>query len=162
LEVKTSGGIDFGTLTCLWIKPNTNGNVFVVVKASLGKGTSVHAIDRIEFDEPIDMSLDKLDQLLLDSGFEYLSKWSREREEYKLNDEVTICLDCSAGYGYAAEFESVVDEGETFNDVKSMLFEVMKEFEVEEASQDRLERMFEYYNQNWSEYYGTDKVFVLE
>ena len=38
----------------------------------------------------------------------------------------------------------------------------MKDFEVEELSQDRLERMFSFYNNNWSDYYGTEKIFNIE
>jgi hypothetical protein len=29
-------------------------------------------------------------------------------------------------------------------------------------AQERLERMFAHYNQNWPEYYGTTKVFIIE
>jgi len=38
----------------------------------------------------------------------------------------------------------------------------MTKLDVEELPQDRLERMFAYYNKNWPEYYGTEKIFVIE
>jgi hypothetical protein len=38
----------------------------------------------------------------------------------------------------------------------------MKNLGVEELSQERLQRMFDYYNKNWAEYYGTDKTFSIE
>ncbi len=37
----------------------------------------------------------------------------------------------------------------------------MNKLKCEELAQDRLERMFEHYNKNWPEYYGTEKVFLI-
>lgn len=39
---------------------------------------------------------------------------------------------------------------------------IMARVGVEELDQERLARMFEHYNENWSEYYGTDKTFTIE
>ena len=58
-----------------------NGEVKLVIKASVDDTTSENGIIRMEFEENLDMELDELDQLLLDSGFEYQAKWSRLREE---------------------------------------------------------------------------------
>jgi len=102
-----------------------------------------------------------LDQVLFDAGFSYQAKWSREREEYKLGD-INICLDKNAGYGYLAEFEAVLEDASETEEAKERIYELMKRMEVEELGQDRLARMFEYYNNNWQDYYGTDKVFTLE
>jgi adenylate cyclase class IV len=145
--------------------------VILVIKATAGKDESANGVVRMEFEQEVDMSLDELDQKLLDSGLEYQAKWSREREEYKIND-ISICLDKNAGYGYLAEFESVVDTDETLADassgvtkheeVKSEIYSLMKEFGIEELQQDRLARMFDYYNKNWEKYYGTDNIFVIE
>lgn len=38
------------------------------------------------------LSLDALDALSLASGFSYQAKWSRNREEYQM-DDVAVCLD---------------------------------------------------------------------
>jgi len=38
----------------------------------------------------------------------------------------------------------------------------MKRAGLEELDQARLARMFAYYNAHWSEYYGTEKIFVIE
>jgi hypothetical protein len=38
----------------------------------------------------------------------------------------------------------------------------MQELDLKELSQDRLERMFKFYNENWRDYYGTEKVFNIE
>jgi hypothetical protein len=38
----------------------------------------------------------------------------------------------------------------------------MKSVGAEELNQDRLARMFAFYNAHWPEYYGTEKVFTVE
>ena len=140
---------------------DTDGEVKLVVKASIGSDTSSNGISRMEFEEKMDITLDKLDKLLLDAGLKYQAKWSREREEYKLND-INVCLDRNAGYGYLAEFEKVVPDPNLSDSIKQELLAVMKGFGVVELPQDRLERMFSYYNNNWKDYYGTDKIFNIE
>lgn len=134
--------------------------VLLVVKASIDSGTSSNAVSRMEFESEMNMPLDKLDRLLLDAGLEYQAKWSREREEYKLND-TNICLDKNAGYGYLAEFEKVVADRDLADSIRKELLEMMEDFGVEELPQDRLERMFAHYNKNWRDYYGTDKIFNI-
>lgn len=151
-----SEGSDFSVRT-----RDTDGEVRLVIKASIGKDTSSNGVSRMEFEDTVAMSLDDLDKLLIDAGLEYQAKWSREREEYKLND-VSVCLDRNAGYGYLAEFEKVVSNRNLADTVKAELLGMMKEFEVDELPQDRLERMFAYYNSNWKDYYGTEKIFNIE
>jgi adenylate cyclase class IV len=73
-----------------------------------------------------------------------------------------VCLDKNAGYGYLAEFETVTEDKESVANVKKELEEFMKEVECVELQQDRLARMFDFYNQNWADYYGTDKIFNIE
>ena len=139
---------------------DTDGEVRLVVKASIGSDTSSNGVSRMEFEEIMDISLDELDGLLLDAGLLYQAKWSREREEYKL-DNLNICLDKNAGYGYLAEFERVVEDKASADEIKNGLLKIMEEFGVAELPQDRLERMFAHYNENWRDYYGTDKVFTI-
>src|SRR3990167_4250739 len=64
---------------------DTDGKVLLVVKASIGDDSSSNGVSRMEFEAEMNMSLDDLDKILLDSGLEYQAKWSREREEYRLN-----------------------------------------------------------------------------
>jgi adenylate cyclase class IV len=99
----------------------------------------------------------------LESGFKYQAKWSREREEYDYKG-MNVCLDKNAGYGYLAEFEKVLQGGDdsALASARAEIESVMRELGVAELPQDRLERMFAHYNQNWPDYYGTDKVFVIE
>ena len=138
-----------------------NALIFVL-KVSRDEGTSHNTVVRLEFEAHIkDMTLNELDQLLLTAGFRYQAKWSREREEYACGD-ITVSLDRNAGYGYLAEFEKVVDDNKEAKDAQNKLRDFMNKLGVEELPQDRLERMFAYYNAHWPEYYGTDKIFVVE
>lgn len=138
-----------------------DGEVLLVVKASIDEGASANTVKRIEFEEPVAISLHELDELLLATGFTYQAKWSREREEYAYMG-ANVCFDKNAGYGYLAEFEKIVDDEESAQDVREELDAMMTELGVVELPQDRLTRMFEYYNQNWADYYGTEKTFVIE
>lgn len=137
-------------------------SVLLVAKASIDDTTSANGTARIEFEAGLPLSIDALDAKLLESGCEYQAKWSRDREEYALGDGTHVCLDRNAGYGYLAEFERVVPEGTDADAVKAELRALMGKLGVEELPQDRLERMFAFYNEHWREYYGTEKVFVVE
>lgn len=136
-------------------------DVILVVKASVGDDSSENGVSRMEFEAAMPLTLEELDQLVLASGFQYQAKWSREREEYVVNG-VNVCLDKNAGYGYLAEFERVVDDEALLGTAESEVRAIMEAAGVEELSQERLERMFAHYNAHWPEYYGTDKIFVIE
>lgn len=135
--------------------------VLLVVKASVDEGTSANTVSRLEFEESVSLSLEELDQLLLDSGFEYQAKWSREREEYSYKG-INVCIDKNAGYGYLAEFEKVLDDETIVGRARDEIIQIMNELGAAELPQERLERMFSHYNQHWPDYYGTEKVFVIE
>lgn len=135
--------------------------VLLVVKASIDEGTSENTVQRMEFEEPVNITLNELDALVLDSGFTYQAKWSREREEYVYKG-ANVCLDRNAGYGYLAEVEKIVHDEALANAVREEIDEIMAELELVELAQDRLARMFAFYNENWADYYGTDKTFCIE
>jgi adenylate cyclase class IV len=135
--------------------------VLLVIKAALDGGTSANTVSRLEFEEPVPLSLEALDQLLIGAGFVYQAKWSREREEYAYKG-ATVCIDRNAGYGHLAEFEKVVDHDDSVEGVRAELEALMAELGVSELSQERLARMFAHYNENWADYYGTDKTFTIE
>ena len=138
-----------------------DGKVCLVAKASVGDDTSANGVSRIEIEAPVDKTLDELDRLLLSAGASYEAKWSREREEYELGD-LRISIDKNAGYGYLAEFEKQVERESDIAKAKEEILSFMAKVGAEELPQDRLERMFAFYNSHWKEYYGTDKVFVVE
>ena len=135
--------------------------VRLVIKASLDEGTSANTVTRMEFEEPVSITLEELDGLVLGAGFSYQAKWSRAREEYTYKD-ATVCIDKNAGYGYLAEFEKIVTDPDVLPAVRADLQALMAELGVEELAQDRLARMFAHYNDNWADYYGTEKTFHIE
>lgn len=149
-------GTDFSVRT-----RQKDGDVLLVVKASVDSGTSENTISRMEFEEPVDITLDELDALVMKAGFDYQAKWSREREEYSYKG-ANVCIDYNAGYGYLAEFEKITDDEGQVSQVREEIESLMAELGVEELPQDRLARMFDFYNQNWRDYYGTTKTFVIE
>lgn len=153
-----------------------DGKVFFILKASIGDDTSANGVSRIEFEEPVSLTLEELDKKLLDAGLVVQAKWSREREHYDLGS-IHITIDKNAGYGYLAEFEKMIatplettgralsltgQAGGVVENAKQELKALMAELGCQELPQDRLERMFKFYNEHWEEYYGTDKVFVVE
>src|SRR3989344_985228 len=130
-----------------------DSKVLLVAKASVGDDTSANGISRIEIEAPENKTLNELDAILLSAGASYEAKWSREREEYELGN-LRISIDKNAGYGYLAEFEKqVVNEGDTAK-AKGRILRLMSEVGAEELPQERLERMFAFYNSHWKEYYG--------
>ncbi len=140
---------------------DADGKVFFILKASVGDDTSANGVSRIEFEALVHESLDELDARLLRAGAVYQAKWSRAREEYQSSD-VSITIDKNAGYGFLAEFEQVVEDEKLIHDSRKALLALMQELRIEELPQDRLERMFAYYNKHWPDYYGTDKTFIIE
>lgn len=142
-----------------------NDLVLLVIKASIDETTSSNGITRLEFEHQVQLSLNELDQKILAAGYEYQAKWSRHRQLWEVvfqGTKVFISLDKNAGYGYLAEFEIGVDHQAQVADARAKIDALMRKLDVQELSQDRLARMFAHYNQHWSEYYGTDKTFVIE
>jgi predicted adenylyl cyclase CyaB len=139
-----------------------DGKVLFVVKASIDDTTSSNGTARIEFEEAAnELALQELDQILLDHGFPYQSKWSRQRQEFQYKD-MHVCIDKNAGYGYVAEFEKIISNPDEVDQAKQSIRDEMAALGVEELDHARLERMFAHYNQHRPEYYGTDNTFVLE
>ncbi len=138
-----------------------DNKVFLVIKASVDDSTSENGVARIEFESAVAVSLNRLDERMQEAGFSYQAKWSREREEYECKG-THVCVDRNAGYGYVAEFERVIDDENEKDEAQEELRALMDELGVEELPQDRLERMFAFYNEHWPEYYGTERVFVVD
>ena len=140
---------------------DADGKVLIVLKASVGDDSSSNGVKRIEFESLVDVSLDKLDKVLLSAGLTYQAKWSRERKEY-VSKDLHVCIDKNAGYGFLAEFEKVTPDENGLDKIKKELLSFMKKMGVSELPQDRLERMFSHYNANWRDYYGTKKTFNIK
>ncbi len=131
-----------------------------IAKISLGDDSSQNGIVRREFEEAIPLSIDVLDELILSCGYKYQSKWSRSRDTYLAND-ITICVDKNAGYGLLVELEKVVNDQAQADAAKSEIYKLLSLLGLAELPQDRIERMFKYYNKNWEHYYGTENIFVI-
>jgi predicted adenylyl cyclase CyaB len=138
-----------------------DGKVILVVKASVDDTTSSNGTARLEWESKVNKTIEELDQLLLNSGFKYQAKWSRERQEFKYKG-ANVSIDKNAGYGYLSEFEMVIEDPSQADQTKATIRQMMKDLGVNELPQDRLARMFDHYNKNWEEYYGTEKIFNIE
>lgn len=142
-----------------WTKDET----ILVVKATVNDESSSNGTARIEWEVDLyPMSLEQMDKLVLESWFDYQAKWSRDREEYQIDDNTAICIDKNAGYGYLAEFERVIDAPEKIEETRKDLLQMIDFLGYKELDQDRLARMFDFYNKNWRDYYGTERVFTVE
>ena len=140
-----------------------DSTVYFVAKLSVGDDSSANGVLRHEIQEEVDMSLEQIDQALLDAGLEYQAKWSRQREEYRSDEtDFYITLDKNAGYGYLTEIELEVNSEDQLDDARAQILQLMNDLQIKELDQARLERMFKFYNENWSDYYGTDRVFTIE
>lgn len=134
--------------------------VLFIVKATVDDTSSENGTARLELEIPVDLTLDQLDEIILNQGFSYQAKWSRSREEYRYKG-MSVSIDKNAGYGYLAEFERIVSQDSDFEAVKGEIRDEISLLGLEELSQDRLQRMFEFYNEHWQDYYGTDKTFTI-
>lgn len=133
------------------------------MKATVNDETSSNGTARIEWEVDLaPMTLEEIDTKVLQAGFSYQAKWSREREGYNLNENTILCLDKNAGYGYLAEFERVIDDASLVDSTRVELLAIIESLGYAELDQARLARMFDFYNKNWNDYYGTEKVFTLE
>lgn len=141
-----------------------NPQVILVVKASIDDTSSQNGIARREFETtPTDLNLAQLDDIILQAGFEYQAKWSRARRAFNSPaQQLTVSIDKNAGYGYLAEFESLVTSPDATANAAQQLRSLMADLGVTELPQDRLERMFAHYNSHWQEYYGTEKTFLID
>ncbi len=140
----------------------TKDETILVVKATVNDESSSNGTARIEWEVDLaPMSLEDMDAKVLSAGFSYQAKWSRARDEYKLNHNTALCIDKNAGYGYLAEFERVITDESQITETRHELIRMIRELGYDELDQDRLARMFDFYNKNWSEYYGTEKVFEV-
>ncbi len=164
----------------------TPTQTIIVVKATVNDESSSNGTARIEWEVDLaPMTLDEMDEKVLEAGFSYQAKWSREREgyifqapnkgttyslytdpqtstEYNTTTSVTLCLDKNAGYWYLAEFEMVIEDATKVESVRKFLLEIIKSLGYDELDQARLARMFDKYNKEWRDYYGTEKVFEIE
>lgn len=135
-----------------------NDVVLLIVKGSLDSRSAAHSHRRMEFEAEVPLTIDELDSKVIAAGYQLEAKWQAEREMYQ-SLGLTVDMMFSPGYGYVAEFEKVVQQEADVNSARKEVVIVMKKLGIVELPNERLERMYTYYNNNWRDYYGTKKVF---
>ncbi len=138
-----------------------NDTVLLIIKGSLDAASAAHSHQRMEFEAPLEMTLEQLDQVILAAGWQIEAKWQADRVMYDA-DGITTDMMFTPGYGYVAEFEKVVTNEDEREAAHAAVIAIMQQLGVKELPNDRLERMFAYYNQHWQNYYGTTKTFTVE
>lgn len=136
-----------------------NDAKFFAVKGSPVGEDPVHAVNRLEFEVEVRMDLESVNAKLESAGIHIASKWSSRRDFYRLDDSIKAEIEFVAGYGYKAELEIMIQDGEPTDAAVQSIQALAKELGLVEASQELLGRMYNYYNQHWQEYFNTDKVF---
>lgn len=139
----------------------SDDRVIFVLKASIDETNSINGTGRLEFEVDMPLSIDELDQIFLDSGFSYETKWSRDRVEYQYGDYV-VCLDQNSGYGWLAELERVVTDESQLETIKTEIRDEISVLGFSELPQDRVNRMYQHYVHVWPHYYGTRNWFNVE
>ena len=140
----------------------TKEETILVVKATVNDESSLNGTARIEWEVDLaPMTLEMMDEKVLAAGFQYQAKWSRSRDEYRLDRDTALCIDKNAWYGYLAEFERVITDESKITETRHELLRMIRSLGYDELDQDRLARMFDFYNKNWRDYYGTEKVFTV-
>ena len=61
-----------------------------------------------------------------------------------------------------AELELIINDQDLIETARDKLRRLMTILKIKKLDPERLERMFAYYNEHWPEYYGTEKIFVIE
>lgn len=134
---------------------------FLVIKSALKGSDSINGDVRLEFEEEVPFTIKDLDKLLVSIGFEEQAKWSRYQEVFKVQD-ITLNLNKNAGYGYLVELEICTEQESDVTSKLNTLREVLDKLGLRELPKDRLARMFDFYNNNWQKYYGTENVFEVK
>jgi len=134
----------------------TDTNAYLILK----KGW-MHDEDREELEVRVDEeAFDTLDSILTNLGYDYNTKWHRERTEYHYHD-FAITLDFNAGYGWVAEIEKVVSEGEE-DSAKQEISALAQEIGLQPTPPEVFDKMYHYYKKNWQYYFDSGKTFTLE
>lgn len=132
---------------------------YFTVKGSGSGEDPVHAVNRLEFEVSLELELEEINHLLQEAGINIVSKWSSVRDFYDLDSTIKADIEFVAGYGYKAEFEILINDGESPDLVIKLLDELAGSLGLVEANGKLLAKMYEYYNNHWQEYFKTDKVF---
>jgi predicted adenylyl cyclase CyaB len=101
-----------------------------------------------------------LDTILRSLGYDYDTKWYRERTEYIL-DNFTITLDFNAGYGWVAEIEQVVPAGKE-DQAREAIVQLARRIGLKPTPKEIFDKMYQHYKKNWQYYIEEKTVFSFE
>lgn len=152
-ELDLSNVIGKGNNFSIRTREINSKDTYFIIKYSVIDEDSANGTVRKELETKVNLNLDKLDIVLLDSGLSYSSKWSREREVFT-KQNITATIDLNAGYGYLLELEILTNE-----DIELALSCINKELtklQLKQLDSNLLNIMFKYYENNWNKYYGTN------
>ena len=130
---------------------------WLMLKYSITGDCSQNGNVRREFELNVKDSLKTLDNSLLKIGCEYQSKWSRDRTEFKISEELKIFVDINAGYRGICEVEKIVPTKDEIPQAKSEVKDILGSLQLEELDGQLLKEMFNFYSANWQEFYGTQE-----
>ncbi|MFM6135708.1 MAG: hypothetical protein ACKPCP_16370 [Sphaerospermopsis kisseleviana] len=130
---------------------------WLMLKYSITDDCSQNGIMRREFELNVKSDLSVLDNDLLEIGFDYQSKWSRNRVEYKIPNDISLFVDVNAGYRGICEVEKIVSTKNEILQAKSEVEVILSSLQLEELDGQLLKEMFNFYSANWQEFYGTSK-----
>ncbi len=90
---------------------------------------------------------EKLEDLLMNLGFEVKIRWFRRRKIFKWND-IKVLLDCTKGYGYIIELEEIGNE-ESKETIYKKLERNLNNLKVQITPKEEFDEKFQYYKENW-------------
>lgn len=129
---------------------------WLMLKYSVDDSCSQNGTTRREFELNVREGLTDLNNTLLVIGCDYQSKWSRDRTEFKIDDDLKIFVDINAGYRGICEVEKIVTTKEEAPQASAQVRKVLSFLELDELDSGLLKEMFNFYSDNWQEFYGTD------
>lgn len=124
---------------------------------------------RAEAELDVNASIEELDEVLLQNGYQVKAKWFRPIREVYMADGVVVTLDFNSGYGWLSEVELLLEQDDLpaeqiaawQADAEKRVLESGLALGGEPLANDRLQRMYAYYNENWQSYYGTPNTFIV-
>jgi len=154
-ELELSNVIGRGDKFSIRTRCIDNRESFFIIKYSIFDENSSNGTIRKEYEVLLDISFITLDNLLLNAGLTYSSKWGRQRETF-IKDDVTATIDLNAGYGYLLELEILTEKVEETQQIYGQLLQELITLDLEELNSKLLTNMFNFYEEHWDRFYGTE------
>lgn len=126
----------------------------------------VNGKERREEEVEISSEIKKLDNLLKRFGIKPESKWSRDRTLFIYDHGISICVDINSGYGGIVEVEKIIWSDNLEEDQKILALNIIKDIltslNLVELDKELLNKMYNYYINNWEDFYKKDRYIWQE